>query len=123
MIRVVGLSNAIAALARLDMPATKARGTRLAADILSQAVAESLSHPPGSNSALPALRSGALRASIATVSDTDGAVIFSDAPAAVFQEFGTARMTPRPFLGPAATAHADQAAQAIADTIRAGADI
>ncbi len=122
MIRVSGLSDAIAALARLDLPAAQARGTQAAAQLLRDAVLDSLSHPPGTNPALPALRSGALRASITAASDANGAVIASDSPVAVFQEFGTARMAPRPFLGPAAATHADDAARAIANAIQTGAE-
>lgn len=120
MIRFTGLSDAIAMLARLDVPAAKAHGTAAAARLLQEAVTADLSHPPGAKPALPALRTGALRASIAQASDVNGAVVASTSEVAVFQEFGTARMAPHPFLGPVATRHADDATQAIANALRTG---
>ena len=118
MIRIAGLQDMIARLARLDVPAAKARGTQAAARLLHDTVTADLSHPPGATPQLPALRSGALRASIARSSDSDGAVVASTSPVAVFQELGTARMAPRPFLGSAATQHAAAVAEAIADALR-----
>jgi len=119
VIAIAGLADAITRLARLDLADTKARGLRAAGHLLHLAVTESLSHPPGANPALPALRSGALRASIAQASDGASALVAATSPVAVFLEHGTARMAPRPFLGPAAARHADGAAAAIADTLRA----
>lgn len=122
MIRIAGLSDAIAALDRTALPAATARGTQAAARLLQDAVSASLSHPPGVHRDLPALRSGALRASVTAVSDTNGVIISSDSPVAVYQELGTAHLPPRPFFAPVAAAYADAAAQVIADAIRAGAD-
>ena len=120
MIHFTGLSDSIAALGRFDIPAAKAQGTQAAARLLHDAVTADLSHPPGANPALPALRTGALRASIAHASDANGAVVAATSDVAVFQEFGTARMAPHPFLGPVATRHADDTAQAIATALRTG---
>ena len=122
MISLPGLSDAIARLARLDVAGATARGTQAAARLLHDAVIADLSHPAGAQPALPALRTGALRASIAYASDAAGGVVASTSPVAVFQEFGTARMAPRPFLGPAAARHADEAARAIAEALRTGAE-
>jgi HK97 gp10 family phage protein len=49
-------------------------------------------------------RSGALRDSIGHQADDAGAQVGSTSDVAVFQENGTARMPPRPFLLPAAVA-------------------
>ena len=119
MIALTGLSEVIARLARLDVAGAQARGLRVAAALLRHAVAQSLSYPPGQHPELPALRGGALRASIGAAAEDGGAIIFSTSPVALFQELGSARMAPRPFLGPAAARHADGAAGAIADAVRA----
>lgn len=49
----------------------------------------------------PLLRSGELRESIKAVHSRTEAVIGSDSDVAVYQELGTNRIPPRPFLGPA----------------------
>lgn len=56
----------------------------------------------------PLLRDGTLRASI--VRETHGleAVIGSKMPIAAYQEFGTSRIPPRPFIGPAALENRDE---------------
>lgn len=117
MISITGLTHAIARLARLDLPAATARGTQAAATHIAESITQSLSHPPGTQRTLPALRTGALRASITQHADASGAVIASISPVAVHQEFGTARIPPRPFLAPAAQRHADDAAALIAAAI------
>ena len=114
MIRLTGLAEALARLSALDLPATKTAGLNAAATLLRDAVTGSLSHPPGTNPSLPALRTGALRASIRQAAQADRAVIASTSPIAVYQELGTARLPPRPFLSTAAHAHADDAARAFA---------
>jgi phage gpG-like protein len=118
VIRIAGIADAIARLARLDLAGARADGLHAAASLLRDEVVLSLSYPPGTHPGLPALRSGALRASIGAASTADGAVIASTSPVAVFQELGTARIAPRPFLGPTAAQQADRAAQAVADAIQ-----
>lgn len=56
----------------------------------------------------PLLRDGTLRTSI--VRETHGleAVIGSKLPVAAYQEFGTSRIPPRPYLGPAALENKDE---------------
>ena len=49
----------------------------------------------------PLLRTGELRDSIQVVADGSTAGAVSDDPVAVYQEMGTVRIPPRPFLGPA----------------------
>lgn len=50
----------------------------------------------------PLLRDGALRESISHEVHALEAVVGSDSDIAVYQEFGTVKIPPRPFLGPAA---------------------
>lgn len=56
----------------------------------------------------PLFRSGALRNSIVTEHTAKQAIIGSKLPIAAYQEFGTNRISPRPFLGPAAYARKKQ---------------
>jgi len=114
MIRLTGLAEALNRLTALDLPIAKTNGLNAAATLLRNAVSESLSHAPGGKSNLPALRTGALRASITQAAQADRAVIASNSPIAVYQELGTVRLPPRPFLATGAHAHADDAARAIA---------
>lgn len=56
----------------------------------------------------PLLRSGELRDSIVTEHTAMAAVIGSKLPQSAYLEFGTEKMPPRPFLGPAALAKRKQ---------------
>lgn len=56
----------------------------------------------------PLLRSGEMRDSIVTEHSPKEAVIGSKEKVAAYQEFGTDRIPPRPFLGPAALAKSKQ---------------
>ena len=54
----------------------------------------------------PLLRSGALRDSIKHEAGFTEAIIGSTSPIALYQELGTSKIPPRPFLGPAAIENA-----------------
>jgi phage gpG-like protein len=61
----------------------------------------------------PLLRTGELRDSISHVVDGRRAVVGSDDPVAIYQETGTSRIPPRPFLSTAAVLVGEDAAKAI----------
>lgn len=63
----------------------------------------------------PLLRSGKLRNSIQVEAFPHEAVIGSKEDIAAYQEFGTEKIPPRPFLGPAAYANAPKVARLIGD--------
>ncbi len=65
----------------------------------------------------PLLRTGALRNSIGRRVGTREAVIGSDLPIAVWQEFGTRRIPARSFIGGATVRKAEEAVQAIAQEV------
>ncbi len=86
---------------------------------LQDAVAEALSAAPGGEHDAPWLRTGALRASISQHVDALDAVVGSNSDVAEFQERGTARVPPRPFLAPAAARMAPELARAIGAEVAA----
>lgn len=92
------------------------------AEELRVSVMELLSHEVGSDHTTPWLRTGALRESITSRSSETEAVVGSNNPVAVHQEFGTGRIPPRPFFSAAAGAEADRLvdslAQQLAETLR-----
>lgn len=61
----------------------------------------------------PLLRTGEMRDSISHVVDGRRAVIGSDDPVAIYQETGTSRIPPRPFLSTAAVLGGEDVAKAI----------
>ncbi len=71
----------------------------------------------------PLLRTGDLRESITAQADADGITLGSSSPIATYQERGTARIPPRPFLATTMRAHVDEIthshAGTVAETIRA----
>ncbi|MGI4941024.1 MAG: HK97 gp10 family phage protein, partial [Janthinobacterium lividum] len=93
-------------LARLQIAKTQEAALEAAAARLAVAVRDALSAVPGDAPGhahdAPWVRSGALRDSIGHAVDADRAVVGSGDPVAAFQECGTPRMPPRPFLAPAA---------------------
>jgi len=113
MIAIDGLTGLRARLDELDLDAAIGRGLAAAARHLAEDVRTLLSTPPGGPHAMPWRQSGALAESI-VAGET---IVASTSDVAVYQELGTARIPPRPFLLPAATAHvADEIAAAIAQT-------
>jgi hypothetical protein len=115
MIRIDGLEEALARLGRLDPDAAARAGLRAAAEALAADVRARLATKPGGPHEAPWLRRGALRGSVAVTETDTGAVLASTSPVAVFQELGTTRTPPRPFLAPAAAAA--PVAQAVAAAI------
>ena len=63
----------------------------------------------------PLLRTGELRASISHSVDGNKLTLGSDDPVASYQEFGTARIPPRPFIGAAMHVFGPEAANIIAN--------
>ncbi len=106
-------------LARLE-PATTMHDTLDAeAQRLAEAVRARLSAAPGDDHAAPWLRSGALRDSIAAQTDGLNAAVGSTSEVALYQEQGTARLPPRPFLAPAAAAVGRGIADAVGAAVAA----
>ena len=65
----------------------------------------------------PLLREGTLRDSISHTVDGRTAVVGSDDPVAIYQETGTNRIPPRPFLGSAAFRKGKEAAKAAGQAV------
>lgn len=75
-----------------------------------------LGYPAGA----PLLREGNLRDSIQHEVVGHEAVVGSKSPIAAYQEFGTDKIPPRPFIGPAALANADYIQQELGAATVAG---
>ena len=105
-------------LAQLPFEAVRRDALERSASLMAEAVRETLSQTPaeGGHEA-PWLRSGALRDSIGHDADDGAAVIGSSSPVAVFQELGTMRDSPRPFLAPAAEQGGEEAARLVGAAI------
>ncbi len=105
-------------LAQLPFEAVRRDALQRSAAVMAEAVREALSQPPaGSGHEAPWLRSGALRDSIGHEADDCVAVVGSSSPVAMFQEMGTARDRPRPFLAPVAEQGGEEAARFIGAAI------
>lgn len=98
--------------ADLDEPACAA--LTQAADGLAARVRQAFSTPPGGPHDHPWLRTGALHDSVGHQSEGPQAFVGSSAPAAVFQEHGTATIPPRPTFGPLAAEHGAAIARRVA---------
>jgi HK97 gp10 family phage protein len=107
------LGEFAARLRALDLEPVQRAALAAAAQRIVDDLRAALSTQPGGDHAAPWLGRGALRDSIATESDATGAVIGSTSDVAVYQELGTRRDPPRPFLAPAAAAQAETVAEAI----------
>lgn len=107
------LAELAARLARFDAEPVHRQALADAASWIEAAVQQALSHPPGGEHDAPWLRSGELRDSIAHQADATHAVIGSTSAVARYQEMGTRRDPPRPFLAPQAAALAPTVAEAI----------
>jgi HK97 gp10 family phage protein len=117
MIGVDGLEGLARRLKRLDLAAAERTALEHAAVILQDAVRARLSHTPGEVHAAPWLRSGTLRNSVTHGIYGTDAVVGSNDPVAVDQEYGTRTDPPRPFLAPAATAEAPKLAASLASAV------
>ena len=104
-------------LAGLPIAQAKAGALEHAAQLLAEAVRARLSETPGGDHASPWQRTGSLRDSVGHEVDDDVAVVGSRDPVAVFQELGTAHVSPRPFLSPVAAQLAETVARDIATLI------
>ncbi len=102
-----------AQLARVDLPRALADALGAEASKLADAVRARLGAPPGGEHDAPWLRTGELQASIGSQAEGLDAQVGSTSAVALYQEQGTARLPPRPFLAPAAA----EAGEAIAEAI------
>jgi hypothetical protein len=109
----MNLSELAGALRHLDLDGTANAALAEAASFIGEAVREALSHAPGERHVYPWRQSGTLQGSIEVTAEGPQAAIGSADPVAVWQEHGTSRMPPRPFLAPIAAANAERAAAAI----------
>ncbi len=110
------------ALGRLPVDDAARQALEQGAVRLAAAVREALSAPaPEGHAAVahdtPWRRTGALQDSISHQLDGDIARVGSSDPAARPQELGTARLPPRPFLAPVATALGGAIAEAIGTAV------
>ena len=119
MIGITGLAAFQARLDALALDAAIARGLGQAAEHIGARVRAALNTPPGGSHTMPWRRSGARRDSITATATDTGAVVASGADVAVYQELGTAHISPRPFMAPVAAEQADAAARALAAEITA----
>jgi phage gpG-like protein len=113
------LAALAAGLARLDLDAIASATLASEANRIGEAVREALSHTPGESHVYPWKQSGTLQDSIGVAAENGEAVIGSDDPVAVWQEHGTQRIPPRPFLAPVAALTAPQAASAVGAAVAA----
>lgn len=103
-----------ALLAQLPFEAVRREALERGAELMAATVRQALSEAPaGGEHGVPWLRSGALRDSIGHEADDSEAVVGSSAPVAVFQEIGTERDRPRPFLSPVAERDGEAVARSI----------
>ncbi len=95
-----------------------------AAARLAGAVRDALSVPAAGEAAAPGeaplLRSGALRDSVSHAVEGSRAVVGSIDPVATYQEQGTSRLPPRPFLAPTAAAMGEDLAREVGAAIVEG---
>ena len=95
-----------------------------AAARLAGAVRDALSVPAAGEAATPGeaplLRSGALRDSVSHAVEGHTAVVGSTDPVAAYQEQGTPRLRPRPFLAPTAAALGEDLAREIGIAVTEG---
>ena len=115
MIAITGLAQLLGSLARLDLPSLQQAALADAAELLANAVRQSLSHASGDEHATPWCQSGALLDSIEIAVGEAQARVGSSSEVAVFQELGTPATPPRPFLGPAAALHGEAIARGIGE--------
>ncbi len=119
--KIGGTARDLAAtLAGLPIEQTAQQALSAAAERLAETIRAALSTPAPAEPGLasighdaPWLRTGALRGSVSVQADGGRVRVVSADKAARAQEFGTARMPPRPVLGPAAAADG----RAIADAV------
>jgi HK97 gp10 family phage protein len=106
-----------ARFARADL--ARAMGAALEGEAaqLADAVRARLSEPAGGAHDAPWLHTGELRDSIGHQADGLEAAVGSTSDVALYQELGTARLPPRPFLAPAAAENGEAIAQAAGQAV------
>lgn len=100
-------------LARIPVEQATRDALNTAAATLAEKVRDTLTTPPGGPHTTPWKQSGALADSITHAAQGETAVVGSASPVAAWQECGTARIPPRPFLAPAAQESGDAIAHAV----------
>ena len=126
-----GAAAAAAALIRLSaqelaerlgrVPVTEVMGATLEAEAakLAEGVRERVSRAPGGEHSAPWVRTGALRDSVGHSAEGLRAAVGSTDPVAVFQETGTSRVPPRPFLAPEAAERGEGLAREVGRAVAA----
>ena len=105
-------------LAQLPFEAVRRQALERSAALMAETVRQALSEAPTAGEhGMPWLRSGTLRDSIGHEADDSEAVVGSSDPVAVFQEIGTERDRPRPFLSPVAERDGETIARSIGAAI------
>lgn len=105
-------------LGQLPFEAVRREALERSAALMAEEVRQALSEAPADGEhGVPWLRSGVLRDSIGHEADDSGAVVGSSDPVAVFQEVGTGRDRPRPFLSPVAERDGEAVARSIGAAI------
>jgi phage gpG-like protein len=100
-------------LARIPVEQAAHDALDTAAAALAEKVRDTLATPPGGPHGTPWKQNGALADSITHETDGTTAIVGSASPVAAWQECGTVRMPPRPFLAPGAQQSGDAIAHAI----------
>lgn len=112
------VSQFAAWLAQLPFEAVRREALERSAALMAETVRQALSEEPAAGEhGTPWLRSGRLRDSIGHEADDGEAVVGSSDPVAVFQEVGTERDCPRPFLSPVAERDGEVVARSIGAAI------
>jgi len=110
---MAALTELVARLRRFDTGPVQRQALEEVAMRIERAVRAALSHPPDGQHDVPWIRSGELRDSMTHEADASHAVVGSTSAVARYQELGTRRDPPRPFLLPQATALAPSVAEAV----------
>lgn len=84
---------------------------------LADQVRDALSTPPGGPHNHPWLRTGALQNSVVLNCEHDTAIVASTSQIAIWQEYGTATVQPRPTFGPIAARNSQGIAQTVAEEV------
>jgi HK97 gp10 family phage protein len=106
-----------ARLGRADLARAMQQALEAEAAKLADAVRARLSATPGDAHDAPWMHTGELRESIGHQVDQLTAAVGSTSDVALYQELGTARLPPRPFLAPAAAETGEGIAQAIGQAV------
>ena len=112
------VSQFTAWLTQLPFETVRRQALERSAALMAETVRQALSEGPAAGEhGMPWLRSGRLRDSIGYEADDSEAVVGSSDPVAVFQEIGTERDYPRPFLSSVAERDGEAIARLIGAAI------